>query len=115
MRGLACLRPKPPGPGLSGISCAAERLTCSGHRSREPFTEENGELGLGHTPLARRHDPLLLGAVQDQEKQLGCGLVAGEMPPGPDRQMSLSAAATGLRSFQETKSRLWRSRWTMQV
>src|SRR3954452_9402926 len=29
--------------------------------------------------------------------------------------MSFSAAATGLRSFQETKSRLWRSRWTMQV
>src|ERR687894_552475 len=29
--------------------------------------------------------------------------------------MSLSAAATGLRSFQETKSRLWRSRGTMQV
>jgi hypothetical protein len=27
--------------------------------------------------------------------------------------MSLSAAATGLRSFQETKSRLWRSRWTV--
>src|SRR4051812_44552642 len=29
--------------------------------------------------------------------------------------MSLSAAATDFRSFQETKSRLWRSRWTMQV
>src|SRR3954452_10085591 len=29
--------------------------------------------------------------------------------------MSFSAAATGFRSFQETKSRLWRSRWTMQV
>src|SRR4051794_32169050 len=29
--------------------------------------------------------------------------------------MSLSAAATDFRSFQETKSRLWCSRWTMQV
>src|SRR3982751_4997655 len=29
--------------------------------------------------------------------------------------MSLSAAATALRSLCETKARLWRSRWTMQV
>src|SRR5215204_3176338 len=29
--------------------------------------------------------------------------------------MSFSAAATSFRSFQETKSRLWRSRWTIQV
>ena len=29
--------------------------------------------------------------------------------------MSFRAAATSFRSFQETKSRLWRSRWTMQV
>src|SRR5689334_10062266 len=29
--------------------------------------------------------------------------------------MPFSAPATGFRSFQDTKSRLWRSRWTMQV
>src|SRR3954463_15614338 len=29
--------------------------------------------------------------------------------------MLFRAAATGLRSFQDTKLRLWRSRWTMQV
>src|SRR4051794_289852 len=29
--------------------------------------------------------------------------------------MVFRAAATGLRSFQDTKLRLWRSRWTMQV
>lgn len=31
------------------------------------------------------------------------------------RRMSFKAAATGLRSFQDAKSRLWRGRWTTQV
>ena len=61
----------------------------SGHRPCEALAEENGELGLGHAPLARRHDPLLLGTVQDQEEQLRRRLVAGEMPPGPDRPAEL--------------------------
>src|SRR5208282_450838 len=75
--------------GMSGISCAVGRFNVSGRRSREPFAEENGELGFGHTPLARRHDPLLLGTVQDQEEQLGCGLVTGEVSSGPDRPSEL--------------------------
>jgi 23S rRNA (uracil1939-C5)-methyltransferase len=52
--------------GLSGISCAAGRLNQSGHSQCEALAKEDGELGLGHGPLARRHDPLLFGAVQDQ-------------------------------------------------
>jgi superfamily I DNA/RNA helicase len=54
--------------GLSGISCAAGRVNPSIHGCCEALSEEEGELGFGHGPLARRHDPLLLGTVQDQEK-----------------------------------------------
>jgi hypothetical protein len=57
--------------GLSGISCAAGRLRQSGHGQSEALAAQDSELGLGHRPLARRHDPLLLGAVQDQEEELG--------------------------------------------
>src|SRR5204863_2826455 len=39
---------------------------------------------LGHGPLARRHDPLLLGTVQDQEEEFGRSLVAGKMASGPN-------------------------------
>ena len=56
----------------------------SGHGQCETLAEQDGELGLGHGPLARRHDPLLLGAVQDQEEELCRLLVAGEMASGPD-------------------------------
>src|ERR1700724_3180712 len=43
---------------------------CSGHCPGEALAEEHGELGLGHAPLARRHDPLLFRPVQDQEEEL---------------------------------------------
>jgi len=60
------------------------RLNQSGHSQCEALAEEDGELGLGHGPLARRHDPLLFGAVQDQEEELGGGFISGEMTPGPN-------------------------------
>jgi hypothetical protein len=75
--------------GLSGISCAAGRLNQSGHSQCEALAKEDGELGLGHGPLARRHDPLLFGAVQDQEEKLGSGFVSGEMTPGANRPAQL--------------------------
>jgi hypothetical protein len=77
------------GTGLSGISCAAGRLNQSGHGQCEALAEQDGELGLGHRPLARRRDPLLFGAVQDQEEELGGGFVTGEMTPGPNRSAQL--------------------------
>src|SRR5580658_1531286 len=49
------------GMGLSGIPCAAGRFNRSRHSRCEALAEEDGELRLGHGPLARRHDPLLLG------------------------------------------------------
>ena len=67
----------------------AGRLNQSGHSQCEALAEEDGETGLGHGPLARRHNPLLLGSVQDQEEEFGCGLVTGEMAPGPDRSTQL--------------------------
>jgi hypothetical protein len=33
--------------------------------SCEALTEQDGELGFGHGPLTRRHDPFFLGLVQD--------------------------------------------------
>jgi len=53
--------------GLSGISCAAGRLNQSGHGQCEALAEEDGELGLGHGSLARRHDPLLFRAFPGDE------------------------------------------------
>jgi hypothetical protein len=66
----------------------------SGHRPGEALAEEDGELGLGHAPLARRHDPLLLGAVQDQEEEFGGSLLAGEMAPGLTARRSLEFSAS---------------------
>ena len=65
------------------------RLDQSGHSQCEALAEEDGELSLGHAPLAWRHDPLLLGTVQDQEEEFGCGLVTGEMTPGANRSAQL--------------------------
>ena len=59
------------------------------HGLDEAFAEQDGELGLGHGPLTRRHFPLFLGSVQDQIEQLGRGIVVGEVPPGPDRPPEL--------------------------
>src|SRR5205823_14824914 len=75
--------------GLSGISCAAGQVNCSIHGRCEALAEEDGELRLGHGPLARRHDPLLFGTVQDQEEEFGRRLVAREMAPGSDRSAQL--------------------------
>ena len=67
----------------------------------EALAEEDGELGLGHGPLARRHDPLLLGAVQDQEEEFCGGLVTGEMAPGPNRPAQLGIQRlNGIRRIQ---------------
>ena len=58
---------------------------------RSPKRTANWALAMA--PLARRHDPLLLGAVQDQEEELRRGLVAGEMASGPDRPAQLGIQA----------------------
>src|SRR5712672_2944229 len=50
----------------------------------EAFAEDDGELSFCHGPLTRRHPPLFFRAVQDQIQQLGGGIVAGEVAPGPD-------------------------------
>jgi len=65
------------------------RLDQSGHSQCEALAEEDGELGFGHRPFARRHDPLLFGAVQDQEEELGGGFVSGEMTLGANRPAQL--------------------------
>jgi hypothetical protein len=68
----------------------AGRLNQSGHGQSEPLTKQDGELGPGHGPLARRHDdPLFFRAVQDQEEELDGGFVTGEMAPGADRPAQL--------------------------
>src|SRR4051812_15182804 len=54
------------------------------HGFDEAFAEHDCELGLGDGPLTWRHFPSFLGSVQDQVKQLGGGLVVGEVAPGPD-------------------------------
>src|SRR3712207_7029525 len=59
--------------------------TSARHGLGETLAEEDGELGLGHRPLARRHPPLLLGAVQDQEEELQGGLVGREVASRADR------------------------------
>ena len=41
------------------------------------LAEQDSELGLGHGPLARWHDPLFLGAVQHQEEEFCGGVGAG--------------------------------------
>jgi hypothetical protein len=47
--------------------------------------ERTANWGLGHAPLARRHNPRSRSAVQDQEEEFSrvC-LVAGVMSPGPN-------------------------------
>ena len=68
---------------------ARRAIDKSGHGYCEALAEEDGELGLGHGPLAQRHDPLLLEAVQDQEEEFGGSLVTGEMTSGPNRPAQL--------------------------
>ncbi|ESZ18759.1 hypothetical protein X734_32860 [Mesorhizobium sp. L2C084A000] len=48
--------------GLSGILCARPVSSLAD----EPFAEDDGELGLGLEPFARRSFPILGGVVQDQ-------------------------------------------------
>jgi hypothetical protein len=54
------------------------------HGLDEAFAEDDGELSFCHGPLTRRHPPLFFRTVQDQIQQLGGGIVAGEVAPGPD-------------------------------
>ena len=61
------------------------RLTDVTHSHCEALAEQDSELGLGHGPLARRHDPLFLRAVQHQEEEFCGGVVTWEMTPGSDR------------------------------
>ena len=52
------------------------------------IAEHDGEMGLSLGPFAGRHFPLLSDLAQDQEKELGRRLVAGEMasrPHGPSQ------------------------------
>jgi hypothetical protein len=65
------------------------RLKQSGHGHCEALAEQDSELGLGHRPLARWHDPLFLGAVQHQEEEFCSGVVTWEMTPGSDRPAEL--------------------------
>ena len=55
----------------------------------EALAEDDGELGLGHGPLAWRHFPLFFGSVQDQVERLGDGLIAGEVTPRAHRPAQL--------------------------
>ena len=52
----------PDGMGLSGILCARPVSSLAD----EPFAEDDGELGLGLEPLARRSFPFLGRVVQHQ-------------------------------------------------
>ena len=61
------------------------RLKQSGQGHGEALTEQDSELGLGHGPLARRHDPLFFRAVQHQKEEFCGGVVTWEMTPGSDR------------------------------
>src|SRR3954454_21289610 len=80
----------PDGAGAcQGFRVWAGGWTSASHGLGEALAEEDGELGLGHRPLARRHPPLLLGAVQDQEQQLHRRLVGRKVAPGPHRPAKL--------------------------
>jgi hypothetical protein len=80
--------------GVSGISCAAGRFKRSDQGGCEALAEQDDELGLGHGPRARWHDPCLLGAVQGQEEKFRRRLVAGEMASGPDHSAQLGIQAS---------------------
>jgi hypothetical protein len=56
------------------------RLKQSGHGHCEALAKQDGELRLGRGPFARGHNPLHLGAVQDEEEE--CLLAGGEPAPG---------------------------------
>jgi hypothetical protein len=70
------------------------RLKQSGHGHCDALAEQDSERGLGHGPLARRHDPLFLGAVQHQEEEFRGGVITWEMTPGSDRPASLAFKAS---------------------
>ncbi len=77
-------------------------LIAYAHCGREAVREENGELALGHGPIPRRHLPLLLGAVQDQEQQLQCCFIGREMPPGSNRPPELGVQSLdGIRGVDD--------------
>ena len=70
--------------GVSVISCVAGDCILRRHGADEALAEDDSELRLSHGPLTWRHFPLFLRSVQDQIQQLGGGVVAGEVAPGPD-------------------------------
>jgi hypothetical protein len=78
----------------------AGRVKQSGHGHCEALAEQDGELGLGHGPLARRHHPLLFGAVQHQEKKFCGGVITWEMTPGSD-----GPAEFGIQSLDGIRNR----------
>ena len=70
------------------------RLKQSGHSHCGALAEQDSELGLGHGPLARRHHPLLFGAVQHREEEFCGGVIIWEMPPGSIARRSLAFKAS---------------------
>src|SRR3954452_21724137 len=59
----------------------------------KPALEEDGELGLGHAPLARRHLPVFGGQVQYQIQQLQHAVVGREVAAGAHRPAQLGIQA----------------------
>jgi hypothetical protein len=57
---------------------------CGGHGPCEALAEEDGELGMGHAPLARSMIHSFAERFKNQEEEFGNSLVAGEMTPGSD-------------------------------
>ena len=80
----------------SSRECQELRVRAVEHSGRhgpgKVLAEEHGELGLGHHPLAGRHLPLLLGAVQDQETQLDRSVVGREVARTARRSLAFSAS-----------------------
>ena len=52
----------------------------SGHCSRKPFAEQDGELSFGERPFARRHRPFFFRSVQDQKEQFHRRFIGWKMP-----------------------------------
>jgi hypothetical protein len=59
---------------------------------RSPNRTANWDLAMDHS---RRHDPLLLGTVQYQEKKFCGGVVTGEMASGSDRPPEFGIQSLG--------------------
>jgi hypothetical protein len=85
------------------------RCKRSGHGDCDAVSEENGELGLCHVPLARGHDPLLPVTIQDQEEQFVAASSLGKWLLALTARRSLAFSAsmvltTGMKIAVPTRS-----------